>query len=96
MCSGDGSLYNLDLARLEKSFRDLQWRLHPDKFSMKPEAEQNYSAGQSSLVNKAYQTLKDPLARGQYLVRVTVAGFRLVRQLRCFLSLPPLVVVRIA
>ncbi|CAO3643355.1 unnamed protein product [Cunninghamella echinulata] len=41
---------------------------HPDSYSNATEREHKYAEIQSSLLNKAYHTLKDPLARAQYLL----------------------------
>ncbi|XP_026290388.1 iron-sulfur cluster co-chaperone protein HscB [Frankliniella occidentalis] len=60
--------FNIDAHELSKKFRDLQTVLHPDKFSNASEDEQSFSAELSSLVNKAFKTLLDPLERGLYLL----------------------------
>nr|QCY50103.1 DNAJC20 [Apostichopus japonicus] len=65
--------YDLDVSRLQKFFRELQSKLHPDRFSQKSEREQSFSAGQSSAVNKAYRTLLRPLSRGLYMLEL--AGY---------------------
>lgn len=58
----------INMKELTKRFRNVQSQIHPDKFSRKSEEEQNLSSEWSSLVNKAYRTLQDPLARGEYLL----------------------------
>ncbi|XP_054277876.1 iron-sulfur cluster co-chaperone protein HscB isoform X2 [Macrosteles quadrilineatus] len=60
--------YSLDQLELKKKFRDLQSLLHPDKFSAKPKREQELSEEFSSIVNKAYSTLLNPLERGLYML----------------------------
>ena len=60
--------YSLNLTVLKKNFRSLQFRLHPDKFSMRSAIEQTYSAALSSQINKAYGVLVSPLLRAQYLL----------------------------
>jgi molecular chaperone HscB len=60
----------LDAAALEKSFYALSRRLHPDRFASKPAAEQEAALAQSSLLNDAYRTLKDPVARTEYLLKL--------------------------
>eukprot|EP00128_Syssomonas_multiformis_P014927 Colp12_sorted_trinity150504_noHs@21425 len=62
--------FDIDARELEKSFKNLQWQLHPDKVSFKPQLEQQFSHVQSSLVNKAYQVLKNPLKRGLYMLEL--------------------------
>jgi molecular chaperone HscB len=58
----------LDVVALEKQFYVLSRRLHPDRFASKPVAEQEAALAQSSLLNDAYRTLKDPISRTQYLL----------------------------
>ncbi|XP_028400285.1 iron-sulfur cluster co-chaperone protein HscB-like [Dendronephthya gigantea] len=62
--------FDLDTQYLTEQFRSLQSHLHPDKFSLKSEREQNMSSLQSSLVNEAYQVLLKPLSRGLYLLKL--------------------------
>jgi len=60
----------LDVAALEKQFYAMSRRLHPDRFAAKPVAEQEAALAQSSLLNDAYRTLKDPISRTQYLLKL--------------------------
>jgi molecular chaperone HscB len=60
----------LDVAALEKQFYTMSRRLHPDRFASKPVAEQEAALAQSSLLNDAYRTLKDPILRTQYLLKL--------------------------
>jgi molecular chaperone HscB len=59
---------NVDLPALEKSFYAQSRKLHPDRFASKPAAEQDAALAQSSLLNDAYRTLRDPIARTQHLL----------------------------
>lgn len=59
---------NLHTATLEKQFYTLSRKLHPDRFAAKPAAEQEEALRQSSLLNDAYRTLKDPILRTQYVL----------------------------
>jgi len=68
----------LDVPALEKHFYTLSRKLHPDRFAAKPVAEQEAALAQSSLLNDAYRTLKDPIARTQYLL--TLEGIQLEEQ----------------
>ena len=61
---------NLDTAALEKEFYALSRRLHPDLFARAAEQEREWSLEQSSMLNDAYRTLKDPIRRTQYLLRL--------------------------
>jgi molecular chaperone HscB len=60
----------LDVVALEKQFYTMSRRLHPDRFASKPVAEQEAALAQSSLLNDAYRTLKDPILRTQYLLKL--------------------------
>ena len=60
----------LDVVALEKQFYMMSRRLHPDRFAAKPVAEQEAALAQSSLLNDAYRTLKDPILRTQYLLKL--------------------------
>lgn len=60
----------LDNAALEKRFYALSRRLHPDRFAAKPAEEQAAALGESSRLNDAYRTLKDPIARTEYLLKL--------------------------
>ena len=61
---------NVDVAVLEKSFYELSRRLHPDLNARAGSQEQEWSLEQSSLLNDAYRTLRDPIKRTEYLLRL--------------------------
>jgi molecular chaperone HscB len=61
---------NVDVSRLEKEFYELSRKLHPDLNARSDQREQEWSLEQSSLLNDAYRTLKDPIKRTQYLLRL--------------------------
>src|SRR5215472_10767194 len=61
---------NLDVANLEREFYQLSRKLHPDLFSRADRREQEWSLEQSSQLNDAYRTLKDPIKRTEYLLRL--------------------------
>jgi molecular chaperone HscB len=61
---------NIDLGTLERDFYDLSRRLHPDLNARAGSREQAWSLEQSSLLNDAYRTLKDPIKRTQYLLHL--------------------------
>lgn len=67
-------LLALDTAALEKQFYKLSRRLHPDMFATARENEQAWSTEQSSLLNDAYRTLKSPIERTLYLLRLEGAS----------------------
>jgi len=60
--------YRLDVASLERNYRNLQSQVHPDKFAHLSESERRLSMQWATRVNEGYQTLRDPLARARYLL----------------------------
>jgi len=61
---------NLEAGKLEREFYDLSRHLHPDINAIKSEREQEWALEQSSRLNDAYRTLKDPITRTEYLLRL--------------------------
>jgi molecular chaperone HscB len=60
----------LEMNALEQKFLQLSWKLHPDNFVNASEEEQELSLKRSSQLNDAYRTLKDPVARVEYLLEI--------------------------
>ena len=58
----------IDTAALEKAFYAQSRKLHPDRFASRPAGEQEAALALASDLNDAYRTLKDPIARTQYLL----------------------------
>jgi molecular chaperone HscB len=58
----------IDAGALEGQFHKLSWKLHPDNFVRASEFERNLSLERSSELNDAYRTLRDPIARIEYLL----------------------------
>lgn len=58
----------VDLGKLSEQYRELQKAVHPDRFANASEQERRISVQQAGLINEAYETLKDPLRRAQYLL----------------------------
>jgi molecular chaperone HscB len=58
----------LDPTDLEQRFRALSRQFHPDYFYNAPAAERRASLERSSYLNDAYRTLKEPVARIEYLL----------------------------
>jgi molecular chaperone HscB len=61
-------LYRLDRAALDARYRELQRQVHPDRFASAGDRERLLSVQQAALINEAFETLKDPLQRGRYLL----------------------------
>jgi len=60
----------IDMATLEQKFLQLSWKLHPDNFVNATEQERELSLRRSSELNDAYRTLRDPVARVEYLLGI--------------------------
>jgi molecular chaperone HscB len=61
---------NVDLPLLEKEFHRLSRRLHPDRFARAEQNEKEWSLADTALLNDAYRTLKDPITRTEYLLKL--------------------------
>src|ERR1700675_628075 len=61
---------DFDVAALDEEFYELRRKLHPDLNARADSKEQDWSLQQSSLLNDAYRTLKDPIKRTQYLLQL--------------------------
>jgi molecular chaperone HscB len=61
---------NVDLGQLERSFYRLSRKFHPDVYATKSAEVQQWSLDQTSLLNDAYRTLKNPVTRTEYLLRL--------------------------
>jgi molecular chaperone HscB len=60
--------YRIDPQELERAYRGLQREIHPDRHAAGDEAQRRLALQSSARVNEAYRALKDPVARGQYLL----------------------------
>ncbi len=59
----------LDLADLERRFYRLSRKLHPDRFQRATPAQRERSLEASAILNDAYRTLRDPVARADYALK---------------------------
>lgn len=64
------AVFDIDLGELDQRFQQLQRVLHPDKFASSSDAERRWSVQAASRVNEAYQTLKQPLKRANYMLEL--------------------------
>jgi molecular chaperone HscB len=71
---------HIDLKALETAFYAQSRKLHPDRFASKPQTEQDAALAASSQLNDAYRTLRDPIARTEYLL--SLEGVQLEEQSR--------------
>jgi len=60
--------FGIDAAALDSAYRALQTEVHPDRFAASGEAERRLALQSSARVNEAYQALRDPVRRAQYLL----------------------------
>jgi len=60
--------FAIDAGELQRRYVALQRQLHPDRFATKPAAERAMALARASDLNQAYETLKSPLARAEYLL----------------------------
>jgi molecular chaperone HscB len=62
--------YALEIDALERSYREIQSRVHPDRFAHAGDAERRASLQWTTRVNEAYRTLKDPVQRAKHLLEL--------------------------
>lgn len=62
--------YDVNIADLDQLYFDLQRHLHPDRFVTRSAREKAISQLQATALNDAYETLKDPLRRADYLIHL--------------------------
>src|SRR5215470_13762787 len=60
----------IEMSELERKFLQLSWKLHPDNFVNASEQERELSLKRSSELNDAYRTLRDPIARVEYMLAI--------------------------
>jgi len=66
---------NIESGALERAFYQMSRKLHPDVYATASGKEQEWSLQQSSLLNDAYRTLKDPISRTEYLLKLEGVEF---------------------
>ena len=62
--------WQVDIGLLDSRYRQLQREFHPDRFAASGEVEKRLAVQTTSLINQAYETLKSPLKRAQYLLEL--------------------------
>lgn len=70
--------FALEAAELTRRYRDIQSQIHPDRYAGKGDQEQRMAVQTAAFVNEAYQCLKQPLSRAEYLLGL--AGHPLSRE----------------
>lgn len=59
----------IDPDTLQKRYYELSRQLHPDRYANRPADERQYAVDATALLNDGYRTLRDPVARAEYLLR---------------------------
>ncbi|MBF0424947.1 MAG: Fe-S protein assembly co-chaperone HscB [Magnetococcales bacterium] len=62
--------FQVDRGRLEQGYQERQARFHPDRFALASATERRHSLEWATQLNTAWRTLRDPVLRGGYLVRL--------------------------
>jgi len=60
---------SLDPDDLKKRFYDQSRLWHPDRFSRSSAAQQQQALDMTALINDAFRTLRDPVARAEYFLK---------------------------
>jgi molecular chaperone HscB len=65
---GQPRRYELDLAALEEKYLAISRNIHPDKYAVAGPEMQAFALRASAAVNQAYDVLRDPIHRAEYLL----------------------------
>lgn len=60
---------SIDLEDLKKRFYDRSRQWHPDRFSRASASEQQKALDMTAILNDAFRTLRDPIARAEYFLK---------------------------
>src|SRR5688572_10778850 len=67
---GLSAAFGLETEELERSYREIQSRVHPDRFAHAGDAERRASLQWTTRVNEAFQILKNPVTRAKHLLEL--------------------------
>ena len=62
--------FAVDADALERSYREIQSKVHPDRFANAGDAERRASLQWTTRVNEAFQILKNPVTRARHLLEL--------------------------
>jgi len=62
--------FGLDSVALDQAYREIQSRVHPDRFAHAGDAERRASLQWTTRVNEAYRILKNPVQRAKHLLEL--------------------------
>lgn len=68
--------FDLDMAQLDSAYREVQGRVHPDRFVNAGDTEKRVAMQWATRANEAYQTLRNPQKRAQYLCELNGVDIR--------------------
>ena len=68
--------FDLEPARIERQYRELQKTLHPDRYAQASASERRRALGKAVEVNEAYRVLRDDVARAEALLALRGVGSR--------------------
>ncbi len=74
------SQFTLDGSLLSSQFRELQKRFHPDNFASASERDRLLAVQKASQINDAYQILKNPISRAEYMLSENGVDIRTEQQ----------------
>jgi len=60
--------FDVDLNHLSQTYQTLQKAVHPDRFAHASSQDQLLAVQKSAEINDAYQTIKQPLKRAEYIL----------------------------
>ncbi|NAW87647.1 co-chaperone HscB [Photobacterium halotolerans] len=72
--------FELDGSLLATRFRDLQRRFHPDNFATASERDRLMAVQKAAHINDAFQTLKNPVTRAEYMLAENGVDIRAEQQ----------------
>src|SRR5690554_3050796 len=62
--------FELQADALERAYRDIQARVHPDRFAHAGDAERRASLQWTTRVNEAFRTLRHPVTRARHILEL--------------------------
>jgi molecular chaperone HscB len=62
--------FSLDGEALDQAYREIQSRVHPDRFAHAGDAERRASMQWTTRVNEAYRALKSPVQRAKHILEL--------------------------
>ncbi|SES70955.1 co-chaperone HscB [Thalassotalea agarivorans] len=65
---GIDSSFDIDVSALKATYQQLQKSVHPDRFAHASAQEQLLAVQKSSMINDAFDTLKQPISRAEYML----------------------------